>query len=396
MAQEPALRDNPLVLTRAGRILEGGWSRYRWLVVVAVVAVLVSVLAAGKSGSAATSYDAEELQFLRLINDYRQQNGAGPLILSDTLAVAAGRHSEDMGEYGFFGHNTAASSYYRVGSKPWDRMAAEGYTYNTIRGENLATGTETAEEAFDAWRESPSHNAAMLDDRYRVVGIARVYTPGGEHQWYWTTDFGGALDPTSHAPGEDPKAQGGEEQQSSPADEQPQEVAQPDVEEQKEPRRESEKTPKDGGRIENGAMKGGWVWEQKARDGAELILDAGHARLGGYADGADDLRQKIRVGGKKNQLVYEVKIETDGPAQPSDRMLVRITSKKGERLAVLGRHVGADTEGWERQKIDLSRFAGRTVYVGFHAVTDGSRNTTFYVDDAAIEKVKDRGAALRP
>lgn len=146
--------------------------------VVAVAAALISVLAAGESGSAATSYDPEELQFLRLINEYRQQHGAGPLILSDTLAVAAEHHSQDMGQYGFFAHNTAASSYYRVGSQPWDRMAAEGYDYNTIRGENLATGTETAAEAFEAWRESPSHNAAMLDGRYRVIGIARVYEPG--------------------------------------------------------------------------------------------------------------------------------------------------------------------------------------------------------------------------
>jgi len=152
--------------------------------VVAVAAVFISVLAAGKSGSAATSYDPEEFQFLRLINEYRQEHGAGPLVLSDTLAVAAEHHSKDMGEYGFFAHNTAASSYYRVGSKPWDRMAAEGYDYNTIRGENLATGTETAEESFEAWRESPSHNAAMLDGRYRVIGIARVYEPDGNHAWY--------------------------------------------------------------------------------------------------------------------------------------------------------------------------------------------------------------------
>jgi uncharacterized protein YkwD len=117
---------------------------------VALAAVLIAVLAVGESGSAATSYDSEELQFLRLINEYRQQNGAGPLIPSDILAAAAEHHSEDMGKYDFFAHNTEASSYYRVGSQPWDRMAAEGYTYNTIGGENLATGTKTAEESFEA------------------------------------------------------------------------------------------------------------------------------------------------------------------------------------------------------------------------------------------------------
>ena len=345
-----------------------------------MVAVVVCVLAAGESGSAASPYDGEELRFLRLINDYREQNGVGPLILSDTLAVAAEHHSEDMGEYGFFAHNTVASSYYRVGSQPWDRMAAEGYSYNTTRGENLATGTETAQEAFDAWRESPSHNAAMLDDRFRVIGIARVYTPGGKHSWYWTTDFGGALDPTSHAPGESPEAQATEGQQAAP----PQPVPE-------EERQAKEKPAKDGVEIENGAMDGDEVWEQKARDGADLILDGGHARLGGYDDGVDDLRQKIRVGGRERELVYKVKIETDGSAQPSDRMVVRVTNEKGERLAVLRRHIGADTEGWRRQTIDLRRFGGRSVFVGFHAVTDERRHTTFYVDDVAIEKKDDKG-----
>ncbi len=343
--------------------------------VVAFAAVIITVLAMGESGSAATPYDSEELQFLRLINDYRQEHGAGPLILSDTLAVAAEHHSEDMGKYDFFAHNTEASSYYRVGSKPWDRMAAEGYTFNTIKGENLATGTETAEEAFQAWRESPSHNAAMLDGRYRVIGIARVYEPVGNHAWFWTTDFGGVADPSSHAPGESPD----EEQQSS------QNAPQDEEAKKQQPEEEPDKPPRDGALIENGAMNGGAVWEQRAKDGADLILGADHARLGGYDDGADELRQKIKVG-KNTELAYEVKIETAESGPQSDRMLVRITNEKGEQLDVLRRYTAADTDGWERQTIEFSRFAGRTVYVSFHVRTDQSLLTTFYLDDVVLER----------
>jgi hypothetical protein len=286
-----------------------------------------------------------------------------------------------MGEYGFFAHNTAASSYYRVGSKPWDRMAAEGYDYNTIRGENLATGTETAEESFEAWRESPSHNAAMLDGRYRVIGIARVYEPDGNHAWYWTTDFGGALDPTSHAPGESPQPQETQEEQQSPENEEPQtEEAQ-----KQQPQRETEKPPKDAAGIENGAMTGDAVWEQKAKDGADLILDDGHARLGGYHNGFDDLRQKVRVG-QNTRLAYGIKIETAERRPPSDLLLVWITDKKGEKLAVLKRYTDADKGGWKRQKVDLSRFAGRTVYVGFRVRTDPTLLTTFYLDNVVLER----------
>jgi uncharacterized protein YkwD len=345
---------------------------------VAAAVVLILVLAAGESGSAATSYDSEELQFLRLINEYRQENGAGPLLLSDTLAVAAEHHSKDMAEYDFFAHNTEASSYYRVGSKPWDRMAAEGYTYNTIRGENLATGTETAEESFEAWRESPSHNAAMLDDRYRVIGIARVYEPDGNHVWYWTTDFGGALDPTSHAPGDSTQAQEG---QQSPENAEPQNE---DAQKQQ-PQTEAEKPPRDRALIENGAMNGGAVWEQRAKDGADLILDEDHARLGGYDDGVDDLRQKVRVG-RDTRLAYSIKIETAGRERNADLLLVWVTDKTGEKLAVLERYTDEDRGGWQRENVDLSRFAGKTVYVGFHARTDPSLLTTFYLDDVVLKR----------
>ena len=59
------------MLTRTQRIFASSGPRYRWMVV-AAAAVLISVLAGWKSGSAATTYDSEELQFLRLINTYWQ------------------------------------------------------------------------------------------------------------------------------------------------------------------------------------------------------------------------------------------------------------------------------------------------------------------------------------
>ena len=144
------------------RVRSGPGARHGWLLLV-LTTILLSTFALAVDGDAATTYDAEELQFLDLINDYREQNGLRRVVFSDTLTVAAERHSKDMAKYRFFAHNTAGSSYYAVGSEPWDRMEAEGYDYNTFKGENLAVGYETAEQAMQAWKESPSHNEAMLD-----------------------------------------------------------------------------------------------------------------------------------------------------------------------------------------------------------------------------------------
>jgi uncharacterized protein YkwD len=325
--------------------------------VLAVLAVLITGVLASETSADATSYDSEELQFLQLLNQYRENNGVGPLILSDTLAVAAGRHSQDMARYDFFAHDTAASSYYPAGSAPWDRMAAEGYDYNTLRGENIAVGCESAETCFEMWRNSPSHNAAMLDDRYRVIGIARVNMPGSAYGWYWTTDFGATLDPTSHPPGET--------SQAGKTNERP------------------EKPVEDGLSIENGGMNGKAVWEQKAKDGADLILD-GYARLGDYNNGEDDLRQKIRVT-ENTELSYAIKIRTAERHHPYDRLLVRLMDKNGEQLGVLKRYTDGDAGGWRRDTVDLSRFAGRTVYLSFFVETDPMLRTAFYLDRVTLE-----------
>ena len=346
-------------------------ARRRWLLAVLAV-VMLSTFALAGSGGAATAYDDEELEFLGLLNDYREQNGLRPVILSDTLTMAAEHHSEDMAEYGFFAHNTARSSYYPAGAQPWDRMKAEGYDYNTAKGENLAVGYETASEAMQAWKTSPSHNAAMLDGNYRVMGVARINDPDSVHGWYWTTDFGGYVDASAHAPGDPDGPQ--PQQQSAP--EEP-EGPPPTADEAK------DEPPPDTDVLDNGGFAKIGGWSQKARDGADLVLvDDRRARLGGYHDGRDELWQKVRVRADAT-LVYDLKVKA-GDEDPDDELLIRLTDTKGEQIAVIKRHAGRETGGWERGRVDLSRFAGRTLLLRFDARTDGERLTSFYVDRMAL------------
>jgi uncharacterized protein YkwD len=341
------------------KAIEGRALRYIGAVVAVLAVLIAGVTSVAGEGSASEPYDSEEVEFLHLLNHYREENGAGPLLLSDTLAVAAEHHSQDMAHYNFFGHTTAASSHYAVGSQPWDRMRAEGYDYNTRMAENIAVGCESAERCFELWRNSPSHNAAMLDGRYEVIGIARVNAGGSAHGWYWTTDFGAWVDPTSHPPG-----------QSAP--------------------------PPDGPSIENGQMSGKRVWQQKATDDAQLILKEngeGYARLGDYDNGRDELWQKIRVGENSDLLSYQVKIETNEhlrqqvvAGDPSDYLKVRLVDAQGEPLEVLTRYTEADAGGgWINERIDLpSRFEGRTVYLSFLVKTDELLTTVFYLDGLAL------------
>jgi hypothetical protein len=131
----------------------------------------------------------EEQRLLELINEYRQENGVGPLVLSGVLSTSATRHSEDMATHDFFSHSTKESSYYPGGSRPADRAAREGYPTNVYTAENIARGQLTAEEVFQDWRGSPEHDAAMLGEHYAAAGIGHVDS-------YWTADFGSVADTT--------------------------------------------------------------------------------------------------------------------------------------------------------------------------------------------------------
>ncbi len=148
---------------------------------------------------AGVNYSAEEIAFIKLINEYRVSQGLNPLLVSDMISEACERHSSDMGKYRFFSHYTVQSDWFPVNASPWDRMAKSGYDFYTNKGENIAAGQSTAKDAFSAWKASPGHNANMLNASFKVIGIGLVVVPGSPYTYYWTTDFGGYVDSTAHS-----------------------------------------------------------------------------------------------------------------------------------------------------------------------------------------------------
>jgi hypothetical protein len=70
-------------------------------------------------------------------------------------------------------------------------MADSGYTYNAWKGENLAAGSDTPQLTFQLWRDSPGHNANMLNPDFVVVGLAKAYGSDSSYGWYWAAEFGG-------------------------------------------------------------------------------------------------------------------------------------------------------------------------------------------------------------
>ncbi|WP_373875311.1 CAP domain-containing protein [Methylobacterium trifolii] len=50
---------------------------------------------------------------------------------------------------------------------------------------NLSAGYHTLAEAFSGWRDSPPHNAVMLDPKATRMGIATAFAPGSKYKVYW-------------------------------------------------------------------------------------------------------------------------------------------------------------------------------------------------------------------
>jgi uncharacterized protein YkwD len=155
------------------------------------IIVFALALAFARSVPAQVTLDSEELIFVQLINTYRLQNGiTTPLQISVTMTNAAKWMSADMATRNYFSHTDSQ------GRDPFVRMAAFGYNYQTTKGENIAAGNGTALATFNQWKNSPGHNANMLNASYRAMGIGRAYAAGSTYGYYWTNDFGGVVDQT--------------------------------------------------------------------------------------------------------------------------------------------------------------------------------------------------------
>ncbi len=171
--------------------------------VVAASALPANLAVAGGPCSAETSLDGEELEFLELINDYRDQNGLGPLVFSDALNQAAAWKSAHMANNDYFAHDDAIIDRGFVG-----RLRDCGYTANTWLAENIAAGNDGAVETFEQWRGSAGHNANMLNPHMVAIGVARVFNDDSTYGWYWTTEFGGVNDGFSPPPASLPEKSG--------------------------------------------------------------------------------------------------------------------------------------------------------------------------------------------
>ena len=117
---------------------------------------------------------------------------AGPLAPNQSLTLAARHQSEDMARNNVFQHETVpGSAYYNYTNQPepWDRMQAEGYSWNNA-GENIAAGYSGAEATYVGWWKSTGHRLNMYNSALREIGDGYNYWSSSTYGRYYTMDLG--------------------------------------------------------------------------------------------------------------------------------------------------------------------------------------------------------------
>ncbi|NOR56850.1 MAG: hypothetical protein GQ531_11690 [Sulfurovum sp.] len=127
-----------------------------------------------------------------------QKSAAPAVTWSEALYGAAMEHSTDMAVSNTFAHSGSGTSSdwtgidYGKQSTSQERTENNGYQDWKTIGENLTAGTDrdTAQEAINAWIESDSHCAILMNPEYTEVGMALVYEVDSKLDYYWTQNFG--------------------------------------------------------------------------------------------------------------------------------------------------------------------------------------------------------------
>lgn len=117
------------------------------------------------------------------VNQTRQSIGLKPLSENEKLNQAAQMKAQNMVQEQYFNHTSPS------GVTPWFWFKQAGYSYK-FAGENLAVGFYESEEVYNAWLNSASHKANIVNPNYTEIGTAVLKGFGSNSAIIVVQEFG--------------------------------------------------------------------------------------------------------------------------------------------------------------------------------------------------------------
>src|SRR6476620_1685283 len=109
-----------------------------------------------------------------MISRYRREHGLSTVKTDPKLTAIAERQAKAMAASGIMDHSVAGSFAYRISD-----------AHLGMASENIAAGTKTWAETFRLWRNSPDHNANLLQSRADSIGVAVSSNNHTRYKTFW-------------------------------------------------------------------------------------------------------------------------------------------------------------------------------------------------------------------
>jgi hypothetical protein len=128
---------------------------------------LVSTIHPVKGSVLGYASNIEVVQVVTQTNSLRSKSGLKKLTYSNQLSQAAVSKAQNMFTDNYWAHTSPS------GLEPWDFIKSAGYVYK-IAGENLARDFDSTSPMMNAWMNSTTHRANIMNPKYEEIGIAVV------------------------------------------------------------------------------------------------------------------------------------------------------------------------------------------------------------------------------
>ncbi len=128
------------------------------------------------------TYRSKINEVLEIINGYRKDGGLEPLVLNDKLTEIANVRAEEVAWSGDHDHTRPnLTSCFSI-------IRDNGFSSGLV-GENIGWGFESSASVCEAWKNSETHYANIMEPRFTQIGIGIAADPNPDGKLCWVQHF---------------------------------------------------------------------------------------------------------------------------------------------------------------------------------------------------------------